>query len=196
MNVLDKALNLTVLNLCFIVSSIPIITMGAAATALYSVNLKMVRNEESYVFSSYWREFRSNFRQSTGCWLLLLCAGGLLGADFWALRILPKALQIVFGVTTVVFLVIYSVILLYVFPYMARFKDALGICLKNSLFMGCANPGYTAAAGLIIMAAAGVTVSDVETLLRGIYLWIVMGFSLLNYINSFFFRKVFDKYEV
>lgn len=195
MNVLDKVLNLVVLNLCFIISSIPIVTIGAAATALYSVNLKMIRNEESYVFSSYWQEFRSNFRQSTVCWLLLVCAGGLLGADFLALRILPEVLQIVFGAAAMVFLVIYSVTALYVFPYMARFQDALGKCVKNSLFMGCSNLGYTGTAGLIIAAAAVLTVSDIEVLLRGVYLWMIIGFSLLNYINSFFFRKVFDKYE-
>ena len=74
MNVLNKIMNLMILNLCFVAGCIPVVTAGAAMTALYSVNLKMVRNEEAYIFSSYWRAFKENFRQSTVCWLLLVCA--------------------------------------------------------------------------------------------------------------------------
>lgn len=195
MNVLNKIMNLVVLNLCFIISCLPVLTAGAALTALYSVSLKMVRNEESYVFSTYWRAFRKNLRQGTACWLLLLCLGVVLYADFLALGSLKGALQTVFRVTAIVFLVIYSVLALYIFPYMARFKDNVLTSLKNALLIGGANPGYTVTVLLITAAAAALTVSDLEILLRAVFLWLALGFGLLSYANSFFFRRVFDKYE-
>ena len=194
MNVLNKIMNLMILNLCFVAGCIPVVTAGAAMTALYSVNLKMVRNEEAYIFSSYWRAFKENFRQCTVCWLLLVCAGGILGADMWAVRNLPEGPGKFLGGTTLVFLVIYCVLMLYIFPYMARFQDRLGTCVKNAFLIGGSNPGCTVTTALITAAFAALSVSSIEVLLRAIFLWLIIGFSLLSYIHSFFFRKVFDKY--
>ncbi len=194
MNVLNKIMNLMILNLCFVAGCIPIFTAGAAMTALYSVNLKMVRNEESYIFSSYWRAFRENFRQSTVCWILLVCAGGILAADFRAVRSLPKGPGKFLGGTTLIFLVIYCVLMLYIFPYMARFQDRLGTCVKNAFLIGGSNPGCTITTALITAAFTALSFSSIEVLLRAAFLWLLIGFSLLSYIHSFFFRKVFDKY--
>lgn len=195
MNVLNKIMNMVVLNLCFVISCIPVITVGAAVTALYSVNLKMVKNEESYVFSSYWRAFRSNFRQSTVCWVFAVGAGGIIAADFFVLRDLAAGLQRIFGATTIIFFVVYCVFILYIFPYIARFRDGFGTSVKNAFLIGGANVGYTVTMMLITLACAALTVSSMEVLLRAAYIWLVMGFSLLSYVNSFFFRKIFDKYE-
>lgn len=195
MNVLNKVMNLIVLNFCFVISCIPVITAGAAAAALYSVNLKMARNEESYVFSSYFRAFRDNFRQSTLCWLLLMCAGGIIGADFWVIGSITGGIQRVFQVTTIIFLVIYCVLLLYIFPYIARFQDTVRTSIKNAFLIGCVNLGYTITILLITAAGMAVTVSSIEILLRAAFIWLTIGFSLLAYFQSFFFRKVFDKYE-
>ena len=194
MNVLNKIMNLMILNLCFVAGCIPVFTAGAAMTALYSVNLKMVRNEESYIFSSYWRAFKENFRQSTACWLLLACAGGILGADMWAVRNLPGGLGKFLGGTTLIFLILYCVLMLYIFPYMARFQDCLGTCVKNAFLIGGSNPGCTVTTALVTAAFIALSVFSIEVLLRAIFLWLIIGFSLLSYIHSFFFRKVFDKY--
>ncbi len=195
MNVLNKIMNLIILNVCFVISCVPVVTAGAAATALYSVNLKMARNEESYVFSSYVRAFRDNFRQSTCCWLFLMCAGGIIGADFWVIGSMTGTIQRVFQVTTIVFLVSYCVLLLYIFPYIARFQDTVRTSIKNAFLIGCVNLGYTVTIVLITAAGIAVTVSSIEVMLRAAFIWVTVGFSLLAYIQSIFFRKVFDKYE-
>ena len=56
--VLGKAADLVILNVLWIVCSIPVVTAGAAATAFYTVALKMIKNEESYVFRSFFRHLR------------------------------------------------------------------------------------------------------------------------------------------
>ena len=75
MNFLEKLMNLMILNVCFLVSCIPVITIGAAWTALFTVNLRMVKKEEAYVFRTYWNAFAKNFKQSTKIWLFVLVAG-------------------------------------------------------------------------------------------------------------------------
>ena len=59
MQFLTRLTDLFILNFLFLICSIPIITIGASATALYSVTLKMAKNEESYIFSSFFRAFKT-----------------------------------------------------------------------------------------------------------------------------------------
>ncbi|MCX4326296.1 MAG: YesL family protein [Lachnospiraceae bacterium] len=194
MNVLNKAMNIVILNLCFIISCTSVITIGAAITAMYSVNLKMVRDEETYVFSLYWKAFRRNFIQSTMCWLLAVAAGLIVGIDFWFTGSMEGAVKNIFYVIMFVSMVVYSVIMIYVFPYMARFEDKLGTCIKNALVIGGANAGYTFAIMLIILASVAITFYNPHVMLRALFVWLICGFSLVSFINSFFLRKVFDKY--
>ena len=80
--ILGNIADLVILNVLWIVCSIPIVTAGAAATAFYSVTLKLIKNEESYVTRSFFRAFRENFKQSTIVWLVLLAVAAVLGCDF------------------------------------------------------------------------------------------------------------------
>ena len=49
---LSKIGDMFILNLIYILSCIPVITIGASTTALYYTTLKMAENKESYV----WRD--------------------------------------------------------------------------------------------------------------------------------------------
>ena len=64
----DKLVRFLWLSILWSICSIPVVTMGASTTALYSVTLKYVRGEEGYLTSSFFRAFRENFRQSTIVW--------------------------------------------------------------------------------------------------------------------------------
>lgn len=58
MQFLSKMFDLIVLNLIFILSCIPIITIGASISALYYVCLKMLRGEDPYIWQNFWKSFR------------------------------------------------------------------------------------------------------------------------------------------
>ena len=49
MRFLSRVCDLMILNFMCLICCIPIVTIGASVTALYSVTLKMVRGEESYL---------------------------------------------------------------------------------------------------------------------------------------------------
>lgn len=195
MNTLTKITNIIIINLCFIISCIPVITIGAAITAMYSVNLKMVRDEETYIFSFYWKAFRRNFIQSTVCWGLVVAAGSLLFFDFRFIGNMEGVIKNVFYVVITASIIVYCVITIYVFPYIARFEDKLGTCIKNSFIIGGANIGYTIIIMLITLASLLITFYNPRIMLRALFIWIMGGFALLSFINSFFLRKVFDKYK-
>ena len=45
--------------------------------------LKMIKNEEAYVTSSFFKAFRENFKQSLIVTLILLAVAAVLGCDFY-----------------------------------------------------------------------------------------------------------------
>ena len=50
---LEKISNIVILNFLYILFSIPIITIGASTTATYFVAMKIVQNEEGYIFRTF-----------------------------------------------------------------------------------------------------------------------------------------------
>ena len=83
MNVLNKMADLMWLNILTLICCIPVITAGAALTSMHYVALKIVRNEESYITRSFFKSFKTNFRQATLIWLLLMLVAAILGGDYY-----------------------------------------------------------------------------------------------------------------
>ena len=113
------------LNILWFICSIPIFTIGASTTALYYTSLKIVRSEEGYVTTLFFRSFRENFKQATRLWLILLGVGLLL-AVIWTL-----VLAIVIAAA-----VLYVIELLYVFPLLASVRNTDRAMLKNAFLIG------------------------------------------------------------
>ena len=54
---LTKAGDFIILGVLMWVFSIPVVTLGASVTAAFYVGLKLVRDEEGYVFKDFWKSF-------------------------------------------------------------------------------------------------------------------------------------------
>ena len=71
MQTMSRLADLVVLNLLFLVSCVPLFTIGAASTAMYTVCFQLGTEKESGIFRTYFRSFRENFKQSTILFLIL-----------------------------------------------------------------------------------------------------------------------------
>ena len=69
MQILSRFCDIVILNLVFLLTCIPIFTIGAANTALYDVVFRMDTDREGKLLPTYFHSFRENFRQSTILWL-------------------------------------------------------------------------------------------------------------------------------
>ena len=69
------------LNVLFLLTCIPIVTIGAAMGAMTKVTVRMVRDIPNDVWYDYWRGFRENWKASTVL--------GLITAQFW---VVPRSL--------------------------------------------------------------------------------------------------------
>ena len=136
---IGKLGDLIILNILWIVCSIPVFTAGASTTAVYYVTLKLVRDEDDSTIRSFFRSFKSNFKQATAIWLILLAAGIVLGFDFWFFvsgqMSLNGAVKTAMTAVSGGLLLIYLFIITYVFPLQARFYNPVKRTLFNAFFM-------------------------------------------------------------
>ncbi len=86
MEFLRKISDIIILNVVFIISCIPVITIGAAITSLYTVTLQIAKLEDPHIWQTFWSAFRQNFRQSTLIWVICLVVIALLCLDFLFLQ--------------------------------------------------------------------------------------------------------------
>lgn len=131
------------LNMLWLICSLPVVTAGAATTALYSVTLKLVEGDGGHLMQRFFRAFRENFRQATVLWLIVLAGGAFLALDGYILYHLRAsstgAVAVFWTLLLAVILaaaVAYAVILAYVFPLTASVVNTNLAMLKNSFLIG------------------------------------------------------------
>lgn len=131
------------LNMLWFVCSIPIFTIGASTAALFSVTLKIARDESPQLVLDFIKAFRDNFKQATVLWLIMLGLGMILGADGYILYHLYRstagtvAVICTLGLALIIVASIaYVIVLMYVFPLTASVKNTNFNMLKNSLLIG------------------------------------------------------------
>ena len=82
---IEKGISLIKLNIIWILCSIPLVTGGAALCALHVTAVRILKDEEGYVFRDFWRVFTSKLGFSLKLWIPLLAAAAGLIFDymFW-----------------------------------------------------------------------------------------------------------------
>lgn len=195
MEFIAKIFDLVVLNLIFIFSCVPVITIGASTSALSYVTLKMVRGEDPYIWQNFWKSFRQNFKQGTLIWLLSILIFIFLGMDFYIINSQNTTL---FAVVRILLWIVCAVALsvfLYVFPVISHFVCTTKQALKNALLMTFGHLPYT----LIMLAIAGLVLflcsNSSKTFALVVVLSGICGFSVLSFIYSIMFDRIFKKYE-
>lgn len=192
MRFLSKLADLVILNILFLLSCLPVITVGAAWTALYYVALKMARNEEGGIIRPFFRSFRQNFRQATCLWLGAAAAAAVLALDYWILAAsaFPGAslLKMVLLVTGMVLLMTVQ----YLFPLLAKFDSGLVQTVKNAFLLAIGHLPKTLIMVFSVIGAGILTFYSGETLSMAIPVWLMLGFAILAFSNSLLLVRIFD----
>lgn len=192
---MGKVADLCLLNLVCLACCIPIVTAGASITALYYVTLKMVRNEESYIFKSFFKSFKQNFRQATIIHLIMVAAAVLLYLDTNIVKAMGEPMSQIMSVIFAVFTLVYAMILLYLYPILAKFYNSVKNTFTNAILMAIRHLPYTII--MLIICALPLLIFFVPSLqmqMTLILLLLLFGMAVIAYLNSFFLVKIFDKY--
>lgn len=121
-----------ILNFCWLLCSLPIITMGAATVAAYSVTLKMVDEREGYVAKEFFHAFKENLIQGSILGVLALIATYGLWFNFANFQVMTENASVVLLIVGIIGAFVVTFSLLYAFPLVARYENTIPNILRNS----------------------------------------------------------------
>ena len=192
---LGKIFDLMCLNILWLVCSIPVITVGASTTALYTVVLKMVKNEEGYILKDFLKAFKSNFKQSTIAWIMILMIGIICWVDQQIVSQIAEPMGMMMNVAVFIVGFIVLAVTIYIFPLIARYENTLRAALKNAVLISIARLPYTLLMMTVLVAAIIVSMWNGYIFMIAITIWCFIGVSAVAYINSCILRRVFLIFE-
>ncbi|MGX5772231.1 YesL family protein [Microbacterium trichothecenolyticum] len=184
-------LTFVALNLLYIVVCLPIVTIGAATSALYEVTIRYSDDESGRPLADFLPAFRANFGRATLLMLCLLLPAVLLGFSsvFWLSH--PALFAGVAGTLAVIGAVYLFAAFLFAMAQVACFKNSVRQTLRNALLLPAAEPVRTLGALVIPVTAVAVTILFPPVAI----LVATIGFSVGAYATAFIFRSVFARHE-
>lgn len=186
---IDKIGKIFLLNLLWLICSLPVFTMGAATTALIYSSMKLQENE-GYWYQNFFSSFKDNFKQATGIFFLYLIAGVILAVNFLlggqAGDSMGLAIQGVVGILAVP----YFLSLLYVYGVQAKFINPVKATIRYAFFMSLRNMKYTIQMAILVVLFVWVNTTN----LLANFLSLIYGFGLLGFFFAAYYRKTFEKY--
>ena len=185
MNFIGKLLDCFFLNILWVITSIPIITAGAATTALYYCTIKLAKDEPMALFTDYFHSFKLNFIPATKLTVILLIIGGVLGTDAYIfLHIkMPVLLWCIGMGLLALFTIFYTIVLLYVFVLLSHFDNSVKNMICNAFVVGIRFIFCT-----IIIASIHFIVFFITIKLFFPLLFLGMGF--IAFLSSFFLKNI------
>lgn len=181
-------------NLLFVLFSLPIVTAGAALAGLYYTMLKTLRGDgELNPFRTFWEGFRSNFKQATMVWLILLALVGVLALEiFWCRQFAGPVALFRYGLMAL--LVIVVILAAYLFPTMAAFRATLPQLVQDCIFFAIQKPIHLILILFSNIVPMVLTYVDYGNLPLYAFVWCVVGFSAVAMFCSSLLLKQFLPY--
>ena len=188
MRALGAICDLLVLNLLTMLCSLPVVTAGAALTALDDVTLRIVRREEGGVVKDYFRAFRSNLKKGAALGLLFLLAAAVFYIDY----LVAAALAPMLRVAVIAAALIVGAVALYAFALLARYENTLIQTLKNAASLSVAY--FPRTLGLLVFTVA-LWLVCLHFFQIALPILLMFGLSLPAYIGEMLFDGVFQNLE-
>lgn len=194
MQALTGLADLMILNILFVVTCIPIFTIGAASSALYTVVFRMQRQEEGGIFRTYFRSFRENFRQGTAIWLILLplFAVGCINLIWCSAQ--EGTLSFILLLMTILVLAVLVLIFSYVFPLQSQFRNPVKLTLSNAFLLSIAHLPRSLVIAVVNLLPLGMAYVNLYAFMQTSLLWLFMYFAGSAFLNALLLRKVFQPY--
>ena len=188
MRALSVAADLLFLNLLTILCSVPVVTAGAALSALCDIVQHIVRGEETYIVRSFFRSFRSNLWKGSLLGLIFLSAAVLIWLDYRAASAYIPELRFAAAAVGVIALAA----ALYAFALQARYENSIGGTLKNAVSLMIAY--FPRTLGMLI-CTLGMWLIALHFVRYALPVLIMFGISLPCYVCALLYNGIFEKLE-
>ena len=192
---LSTVADVMMLNLLFIVTSIPVVTLGASLTALNFTAMRIGTGECLSVTGDYIRSFQRNFRQATVVGLILVLLAAVLAAWDYVIGNLPPHAETEFVLQAIWYVLAFNLVIttLFAFPYLASFEGRTRDVLRNALLLSWRHLPTSLATLAAVALGVGATLFYPHVTGYGLF-WLVLGFAAIAVASGFLFTRVFQTY--
>ena len=188
---MERLYQVLLLNVIFIISCLPLFTIGAAISAAYGTAYKLTEHKEGVLYKTYWHQFKQNFPPATKMWLLIIAiVGGMLFAlPYFRYLIVGNKVAYYMVMVGLTFIILLS---LYLFPLIARFENTLAATITNAMILSLKHLPISII--LFFVSVGGLFLLPVY-LPKLLFAWLFIGFGSVFFINAKLLLKVFSQYE-
>lgn len=184
----DKLADVLGLSLLWFLLSLPVVTAGAASTALYDAAARCVRGGETGTYSRFFRTFRSSFKLSTLCALVFGGALALLAAGYQIRSALAREDRPLLVLAAAYYVLCACVVgyLCWLFPLLSRYEYSFKELCRTALQFWFAH--FPSTLAMAVLLAAGVE-TTVQLLLPVCFLP-----ACLALLDTLFVERAFKKH--
>ena len=191
LRVLGTLADMCLLNIMTIICCLPVFTAGASITAMHYVLLKMVRNEEGYVWKDFWKSFKENLWQGMAIGSILLIFVAFFLVDCYIFKGMVETVSVPMLAIAGAFALFLYMIYLYAFPLLAHFHNTVLGTIKNAFFVGVMAFPQT----ILMMIVTALPVVLVYQYAQILPLIIMFGLTAPAYFCAWMYSKTFKKIE-
>ncbi len=193
--VLKKVMYVVSANLLFLLCSIPVVTIGAAASAMHTILFRFHQGDEPDILKTFFRAFKENFKEATISWMLMLVTAGTLIVNYRFIRGLHAAGTGIFQVAFNLVLLLWLVFWVYLFPAICYYKNTLSGYARFAVKLAIARLPYTVGMLMLHVLAVLVILFMAQYSSFGILALLCCGFSLPAYFSGRILLKMFMQCE-
>ncbi|MBR0466287.1 MAG: DUF624 domain-containing protein [Clostridia bacterium] len=190
--------DLIILNVLYLVCSIPLFTIGAAQAGLYTGLRELFdRDGSNSSAKSFFKGFRNGFGKITAIWSAILVSLLLLSYSVYYLyfaikeKIVTTNVPIIVAIVGIVILCLLSAQLTI---FHSKFDCSASLLIKNTIVMTIGFPLRSLLMAIMIYLPIAVILMDGGiTFIRATPLWIAIYFSLVFLLNNTLMKKPYIK---
>lgn len=191
----EKVLDIVTVNLLFVVSCLPIVTIGVAKISLYQTMFEIKKSRRVPVFKIYIRAFKQNLRLGLQLGLLEL---GIVLISLLDLYLFWGQAGLAFQVLKAIclgILIFLTLVMLASYPIAARYELTWKEVLQKGLLLVSFNfPWFFLMLAILFLIVMVLYVSGF-TLVLGGSAFLLFGFGLLAFWQTGLIEKLFAKYQ-
>ena len=189
---MGKLGDVVLLNVLFLVSSLPVVTMGASYAALYQSFDDMAEGKFISAFRNFSSAWKRYLKTSVKAWAAVLLTGVLLVFDLTFVGGMPRGTKgrwEVIGIGIGCLLMLWEMVFAYIFPVILKGETRIKEMRKRSLVLAVRNFQYTLLMIFINSVPAVCFVLGGDLLAAVVPLYLLFGFGLTAFVNTCFLRR-------
>lgn len=189
LSLVHKIGRIIIVTVLWLISCLPIITIGTASSAMYYTMVKVIRREYGYIHKEYLRAFKRNFKNGCIFTTIFILWGWILYLNRIYMGQEGSSTARYFILIYDILLFISLAIIVYLFPILSRFQLSKLELMRMSFHMAFRNLPIT------LLLVSGTIVSIMAVWLLPIVMTLLIP-GIWCYISSLLIEKVMKLYIV